>query len=97
VTIVLNVRKLVSLILSIWLFGNKVPFGVLVGAAVVFLGAGLYALPQAKGGAEKSEEKPANKGQDVVRGEQTNGKAYSNGIAPRSEQEPRLRRGKSEI
>ncbi|EXJ57186.1 hypothetical protein A1O7_07533 [Cladophialophora yegresii CBS 114405] len=45
VSIVLNIRKLVSLVLSIWLFGNDLPGGVLLGAAVVFVGGGLYALP----------------------------------------------------
>ncbi len=44
VTIVLNVRKLVSLMLSIWLFGNRLAPGVLLGALFVFIGAGLYAL-----------------------------------------------------
>jgi len=43
VTIVLNVRKLISLFISIWLFGNELPVGVLVGAAVVFAGGGVYA------------------------------------------------------
>ncbi|MCJ1246269.1 golgi uridine diphosphate-N- acetylglucosamine transporter [Trapelia coarctata] len=43
VTIVLNVRKLVSLFISIWLFGNESPLGVMVGAAVVFVGGGVYA------------------------------------------------------
>ena len=45
VSIVLNIRKLVSLLLSIWLFGNRLSGGVLAGAALVFLGGGLYALP----------------------------------------------------
>ena len=45
VGIVLNVRKLVSLLLSIWLFGNKLDTGVLVGAAIVFVGGALYAWP----------------------------------------------------
>jgi solute carrier family 35 (UDP-xylose/UDP-N-acetylglucosamine transporter), member B4 len=45
VSIVLNVRKLISLLLSIWLFGNRLPQGVVVGAALVFLGGGLYAVP----------------------------------------------------
>lgn len=45
VTIVLNVRKLVSLLLSIWLFGNRLAPGVLLGALLVFIGGGLYALP----------------------------------------------------
>ncbi|MCJ1370341.1 golgi uridine diphosphate-N- acetylglucosamine transporter, partial [Loxospora ochrophaea] len=43
VTIVLNIRKLVSLFASIWLFGNKLPPGVLVGAAIVFGAGGVYA------------------------------------------------------
>ncbi len=45
VSIVLNIRKLVSLLLSIMLFGNQLPLGVMVGAAIVFAGGGLYALP----------------------------------------------------
>jgi UDP-xylose/UDP-N-acetylglucosamine transporter B4 len=45
VSIVLNIRKLASLMLSIWLFGNTLPTGVMLGAAVVFVGGGLYALP----------------------------------------------------
>ena len=48
VSIVLNIRKLVSLFLSIWLFGNKLPPGVIAGAALVFLGGGLYAYPTSK-------------------------------------------------
>lgn len=43
VTIVLNVRKLVSLFASIWLFGNHLPPGVVAGAAVVFGSAGVWA------------------------------------------------------
>ena len=43
VTIVLNLRKLVSLFISICLFGNVLPAGVTVGAAIVFAGAGVYA------------------------------------------------------
>ena len=43
VTIVLNIRKLVSLFISIWLFGNQLPIGVSAGAAIVFAGAGVYA------------------------------------------------------
>ncbi|KIW92117.1 uncharacterized protein Z519_07101 [Cladophialophora bantiana CBS 173.52] len=49
VSIVLNVRKLVSLVLSIWLFGNRLPMGVVMGAVIVFVGGGLYALPGPKG------------------------------------------------
>lgn len=44
VTIVLNVRKLVSLLLSIWLFGNRLSPGTLLGACIVFFAGGLYSL-----------------------------------------------------
>ncbi|KAI9824271.1 MAG: golgi uridine diphosphate-N- acetylglucosamine transporter [Thelocarpon impressellum] len=43
VTVVLNVRKLASLLLSIWLFGNRLAPGVLVGAGVTFASGALYA------------------------------------------------------
>ncbi|KAF3481917.1 uncharacterized protein GIQ15_04676 [Arthroderma uncinatum] len=43
VVIVLNIRKLVSLILSVYLFGNVLTMGVLAGATMVFLGGGIYA------------------------------------------------------
>lgn len=48
VTIVLSIRKCISLILSIWLFGNRLAPGVLLGASLVFIGGGLYALPPRK-------------------------------------------------
>ena len=48
VTIVLNVRKLISLLLSIWLFGNHLAPGVMLGAFLVFVGAGIYAMPRDK-------------------------------------------------
>lgn len=44
VTIVLNIRKLVSLLLSIWLFGNQLAVGTLIGAIIVFSAGGLYSL-----------------------------------------------------
>lgn len=44
VTIVLNIRKLVSLLLSIWLFGNRLAPGTLLGAVIVFFAGGLYSL-----------------------------------------------------
>lgn len=53
VTIVLNIRKLVSLLLSIWLFGNRLATGTLIGAIVVFSAGGLYSLD--------SKQKPAPK------------------------------------
>jgi UDP-xylose/UDP-N-acetylglucosamine transporter B4 len=44
VTIVLNIRKLVSLLLSIWLFGNSLPVGTILGAVIVFGSGALYSL-----------------------------------------------------
>ncbi|KAJ5689785.1 UDP-N-acetylglucosamine transporter yea4 [Penicillium macrosclerotiorum] len=48
VTVVLNIRKLVSLLLSIYLFGNHLSPGVLVGAVLVFIGGGLYGFEGAR-------------------------------------------------
>lgn len=42
VSIVLNVRKFVSLLLSIYLFGNQLSIGTILGTILVFLGASLY-------------------------------------------------------
>ncbi|EPS38590.1 hypothetical protein H072_7713 [Dactylellina haptotyla CBS 200.50] len=55
VTIVLNIRKLVSLLLSIWLFGNKLSGGVISGAMVVFLGAFVYGLESQRQGKMRRE------------------------------------------
>ncbi|OGM39991.1 putative UPD-GlcNAc transporter (Mnn2-2) [Aspergillus bombycis] len=48
VTIVLNVRKLISLLLSIYLFGNNLGPGVLMGALFVFVGGALYGFEGAR-------------------------------------------------
>ncbi|KAL4983619.1 UAA transporter family-domain-containing protein [Aspergillus falconensis] len=48
VTIVLNIRKLVSLLLSIHIFGNTLSHGVLVGAILVFVGGSLYGFEGAR-------------------------------------------------
>ncbi|KAG8349490.1 hypothetical protein FVEN_g12325 [Fusarium venenatum] len=48
VTIVLNIRKLVSLLLSIWLFGNQLASGTLLGAVIVFSAGGLYTVGSRK-------------------------------------------------
>lgn len=48
VTIVLNIRKLVSLLFSIYLFGNSLAAGVLIGAGFVFLGGALYGVEGAR-------------------------------------------------
>ena len=42
VTIVLNIRKLVSFMLSIWLFGNPLSLKMLAGAVLVFGSGALY-------------------------------------------------------
>ena len=55
VTIVLNIRKLVSLLLSIWLFGNTLATGTILGAVVVFGSGALYSLGT---GSKKKQEKP---------------------------------------
>jgi solute carrier family 35 (UDP-xylose/UDP-N-acetylglucosamine transporter), member B4 len=55
VSIVLNIRKLISLLLSIWLFGNNLPLGVIAGAGLVFAGGGLYALPSGRQKRERVE------------------------------------------
>ncbi|KAL8795569.1 MAG: hypothetical protein Q9195_001990 [Heterodermia aff. obscurata] len=59
VTIVLNLRKLVSLFISIWVFGNKLPAGVVVGAAVVFGSAGLWGW---EGQRKKGRERDVRRG-----------------------------------
>ena len=64
VSIVLNVRKVVSLLLSIYLFGNSLPVGVLVGAAVVFFGGGLYGIPGKKP-EKRAEEKEKDRDRAV--------------------------------
>jgi UDP-xylose/UDP-N-acetylglucosamine transporter B4 len=57
VTIVLNVRKLVSLLLSIWLFGNKLSPGTMLGAVIVFFAGGMYGLE-----GSKSSGRPRHRG-----------------------------------
>jgi len=57
VTIVLNVRKLVSLFISILVFGNELPIGVMLGAAVVFASGAVYAWEGSR--AQKVKQKPA--------------------------------------
>jgi dolichyl-phosphate-mannose-protein mannosyltransferase len=65
VTIVLNIRKLVSFMLSIWLFGNQMGGMMKVGAAMVFGAGALYGyemsywIPQRK----KMEKEGAKKAQ----------------------------------
>ncbi|RKF62379.1 UDP-N-acetylglucosamine transporter yea4 [Golovinomyces cichoracearum] len=44
VTIVLNIRKLLSLLLSIWLFENTLSVGTLLGACIVFFAGALYGI-----------------------------------------------------
>ncbi len=42
VMIILNIRKFTSLLLSIWIFGNPVNGGIIIGTVLVFYGAYLY-------------------------------------------------------
>ncbi|KAH7136645.1 UAA transporter family-domain-containing protein [Dactylonectria macrodidyma] len=60
VTIVLNIRKLVSLLLSIWLFGNVLAPGTMLGAIVVFSAGGLYTM----GTKRKVEKKIVSNGRE---------------------------------
>lgn len=71
VSIVLNIRKVVSLLLSIWLFGNVLPVGVLVGAGIVFVGGGVYGIPDGKkeDGVEKGRGRKTEVGRRVIEGE----------------------------
>ena len=64
VTIVLNVRKLVSLLLSIWLFGNMLSPGTLVGAFIVFFAGGMYGLD----GGKKTSGRPRHRVSSVSNG-----------------------------
>ncbi|KAM5370638.1 hypothetical protein ACJZ2D_008352 [Fusarium nematophilum] len=61
VTIVLNIRKLVSLLLSIWLFGNTLAPGTLIGAIVVFSAGGLYTI----GSRRKVDESNTHSGSEA--------------------------------
>ena len=63
VTIVLNVRKLVSLFISIRLFGNQLPTGVLTGAAIVFSSAGLWAWESQRVGSGRKQAQEEKKTQ----------------------------------
>ncbi|ELQ36960.1 UDP-N-acetylglucosamine transporter YEA4 [Pyricularia oryzae Y34] len=56
VTIVLNIRKLVSLLLSIWLFGNRLAPGTLGGAVIVFASGALYSMGGSGGGGPKARK-----------------------------------------
>ncbi|KAK9368410.1 UAA transporter family-domain-containing protein [Lipomyces kononenkoae] len=48
VAIVLNVRKCISLLFSIYIFGNNLSFGTCFGATLVFAGAAWYSLETSK-------------------------------------------------
>lgn len=63
VTIVLNIRKLGSLLLSIWMFGNVLSPGVLVGAVVVFTGGGIYGWESNRAGKEAERERRVASGE----------------------------------
>lgn len=70
VTIVLNVRKLVSLLLSIWIFGHSLPPGTLVGAIIVFGAGGMYSLDGGKGiGRSRRRQSAVNGGAPASKNE----------------------------
>ena len=71
VTIVLNVRKLVSFMFSVWLFGNELSGMMFAGAVLVFGAGGLY-------GWESSVRKGHEKGKGKER-EEEKGKIKVNG------------------
>ncbi|KAF2157526.1 UAA transporter [Myriangium duriaei CBS 260.36] len=64
VTIVLNVRKLVSFLASTWLFGHSISGRMAIGAALVFGSGGLYGwetswrIPKRRQREEESKKKP---------------------------------------
>jgi solute carrier family 35 (UDP-xylose/UDP-N-acetylglucosamine transporter), member B4 len=64
VTIVLNIRKLVSLLLSIWLFGNSLAPGTLIGALIVFSAGALYSLGTSKTPIKPVEQTPTRTGKE---------------------------------
>lgn len=57
VSITLNVRKLVSLCVSLWLFGNKLPPGVVLGAVIVFGSTSIWAWEGQRIGKKKQQRK----------------------------------------
>lgn len=61
VTIVLNIRKLVSLLLSIWLFGNSLARGTVIGALLVFGGGALYTLDSKSNAVKSPAKNPKSK------------------------------------
>ncbi|KAK8145480.1 golgi uridine diphosphate-N- acetylglucosamine transporter [Beauveria asiatica] len=61
VTIVLNIRKLVSLLLSIWLFDNTLAVGTVIGALLVFGGGAIYTLDSKTNLAKSSSENAGSK------------------------------------
>ncbi|KFH40732.1 UDP-N-acetylglucosamine transporter-like protein [Hapsidospora chrysogenum ATCC 11550] len=65
VTIVLNIRKLISLLLSIWLFGNSLATGTLIGALIVFSAGGLYSV-----GRQPTKQEPSVGGSAEVKKEE---------------------------
>ena len=69
VSVALNVRKLVSLFISIKLFGNVLPFGVKIGAAVVFASAGLWAWEEKRLGEERRKGKDSGEARRPMQGE----------------------------
>lgn len=57
VSIVLNVRKFVSLLLSIYIFGNQLSVGTIIGTLFVFVGASLYSYSSSRPTLEAQKKK----------------------------------------
>jgi len=62
VTIVLNIRKLVSFMLSVWLFGNELNGLMIVGATLVFGAGALYGWETTVGRKRKTKSEAQSNG-----------------------------------
>ena len=74
VTIVLNIRKLVSLLLSIWLFGNALATGTIIGAVIVFSSGALYSL------GTRPKPSPSQAKENGVKAKENGVQAKENGV-----------------
>ncbi|KAK6212992.1 AMP deaminase [Colletotrichum tabaci] len=85
VTIVLNIRKLVSLLLSIWLFGNRLAVGTLVGAIIVFAAQGSRGDTGSEGSGEQTKDDVLPSDADPLspRGQSHDGAGLQDGMLPR--------------
>ncbi|KAI9681170.1 MAG: golgi uridine diphosphate-N- acetylglucosamine transporter [Caeruleum heppii] len=73
VTIVLNLRKLISLLVSLWVFGNELGVMVLVGAAMVFGAGGVYGWEGGRLRMKAKKEMGGGKGEVGIDGKEEGG------------------------